>query len=141
MQPCMQAHIMPGLSHHSLLSVGKMCDSGCALTFTANKVTVTHGATTILTGKRGKESGLWRAPLGNTNSAQAAPAHFVKHVYEQKSIQDTIRILTCMLFQPCERHLAQVYSKWSLSNMAICDCGECAYTPFKILCIGQRPHE
>jgi hypothetical protein len=32
-----------------------MCDSGCAVTFTANKVAVTHGATTILTGQHDKE--------------------------------------------------------------------------------------
>jgi hypothetical protein len=26
-----------------------------------------------------------------------------------------------MLFQPCVRHLAQIYSKWSLCNMDILD--------------------
>jgi hypothetical protein len=49
-----QAHILPGLAHHSLLSLGQMCDSGCAVTFTSNKVAVTHGATTIFTGKHDK---------------------------------------------------------------------------------------
>jgi hypothetical protein len=68
-----QANILPGLDQHLLLSVGQMCDSGCAVTFTENKVTVTHGAATILTGQSDKESGIWRVPLGNTNSAQAVP--------------------------------------------------------------------
>jgi hypothetical protein len=45
-----QAHILPGLAQHSLLYAGEICDSGCTVTFTANKVAVTHGATTILTG-------------------------------------------------------------------------------------------
>jgi hypothetical protein len=99
-----QAHILPGLDQHSLLSVVQMCDSGCAVTFTANKVTVTHGSTIILTGQRDKESGLWRAPLGNTNSAQAAPEHSIHNLYAQKSIKDTITF-----FQPCARHWAQVY--------------------------------
>jgi hypothetical protein len=54
-----------------------MCDSGCDVKFTANKLAVTHGATKILTGKHDKESGMWRIPLGNTSSAQAAPEHFV----------------------------------------------------------------
>jgi hypothetical protein len=77
-----------------------MCDSGCALKFTANKVAVTHGATTIFTGQYDKESGLWRVPLWNTNSAQAAPEHFVHNVYEQKSIQDTITYLHECCFIP-----------------------------------------
>jgi hypothetical protein len=71
------------------LSVEKMCDCSCAVTFTANKVAVTNGAATILTGQRDKDSGLWRVPLGNTNSAQAAPENAVQNVYEQTSIQET----------------------------------------------------
>jgi hypothetical protein len=31
-----QYHKLPGLAQHSLLSVGQMCDIGCAITFTAN---------------------------------------------------------------------------------------------------------
>jgi hypothetical protein len=76
-----QAHILHGLAHHPLLYVGKMCDSGCAITFTANKVSVTNGAATILTGQRDKDSGLWRVPLGNTNSAQATPDHAAHNIY------------------------------------------------------------
>jgi hypothetical protein len=50
-----QAHILPGLAQHSLLSVGQICDSGCAVTFTVTKVTVTNnGESTILTGLRDK---------------------------------------------------------------------------------------
>jgi hypothetical protein len=71
-----EAHKLPGLTHHSLLNVGGMCDSGCVVTFTANTVAVTHGATTILTGQRDKESDMWSFPLGNTTSAQAAPGNF-----------------------------------------------------------------
>jgi hypothetical protein len=65
-----QAHILPALAQHSLISMGQMCDSGCPLTFTANKVAVTHGAATILTGQRDKDSGLWRVPLENTTVIQ-----------------------------------------------------------------------
>jgi hypothetical protein len=85
-----QAHILPGLAQHSLLSVGQMCDNGCAIKFTATKVTVTNAASTILTGKGEKESGLWRAPLETSIPLQIAPEHYAQNVYEQKSIQDTI---------------------------------------------------
>jgi hypothetical protein len=50
-----QAHILPGLAQNSLLYVRQMCDSGCAVTFTANKVAVTNGAATIFTGTREKD--------------------------------------------------------------------------------------
>jgi hypothetical protein len=97
-----QAHILPGLAHHSLLSVGQMCDSGCDVTCTSNKVAVTHGATKILNGQRDKESGLWRVPLGNINSAQAAPEHSVHNVYEQKYTHDTITYLHAFCFSPVQ---------------------------------------
>jgi hypothetical protein len=67
------AHILPGLANYSLLSVGQMYDSGCAITFTANKVALTYGAEKILTGQFDKESGLWRVPIENNNSSQDAP--------------------------------------------------------------------
>jgi hypothetical protein len=49
-----QEHILPGLDQHSLLYVGQMCDSGCAVTFAATKVTVTNGESIILTGLQDK---------------------------------------------------------------------------------------
>jgi hypothetical protein len=97
-----QAHILPGLAQRSLISVGRMCDSGCAVTFTATKVAVVNGATTILDGQRDKEAGLWRAPLGNSISTQAAPEHYVHNVYEQKSIKYTITYLHACCFSPVQ---------------------------------------
>jgi hypothetical protein len=54
-----QDHVLPGLDQHCLLSVGKMRDSGCVTTFTANKVAVKNGAATSLTGTGDKDSILW----------------------------------------------------------------------------------
>jgi hypothetical protein len=61
-----QAHILPGLAQHSLIYVVQMYDSGCALTFTSNKVAAKHGAATILTGTRDNDSCLWRVRLGGS---------------------------------------------------------------------------
>jgi hypothetical protein len=79
-----------------------MCDSGCAVTFTATKVAVTNGATTILTGQWDKESGMWRAPLENSITLQDAPGHYAHNVYEQKSIQYTITYLHACCFSPVQ---------------------------------------
>jgi hypothetical protein len=97
-----QAHILPGLAQHSLLSMGQMYDSGCAVTFTATKVTVTNGSTTILTGQRDKESGLWRVPLETNLPLQLGGGHYAHNVYEQKSIQDTITYLHACCFSPVQ---------------------------------------
>jgi hypothetical protein len=97
-----QAHILPGLAQHSLLSAVQMCDSGGAVTFTATKLEVTNGKTTILTGQRDKESGLWRIPLQNSIPLQGAPEHYAQNVYEQKSIQDTIIYLHACCFIPVQ---------------------------------------
>jgi hypothetical protein len=82
--------------------VGQICDSGCAVTLTATKVAVSNGATTILTGQRYKESDLWRAPLENSISLQAAPEHYAKNVYEKKSIQDIITYLHACCYRPVQ---------------------------------------
>jgi hypothetical protein len=37
-----QAHILPGLVHNSLISVGQLCDSECSVTFTQDHVTVSR---------------------------------------------------------------------------------------------------
>jgi hypothetical protein len=97
-----QAHILPGLSQHSLLYVVQMCDSGCAVTFTATKVTVTNGGSKILTGQRDKESGLWRAPLENNLPLQLGREHNAHNVYEHKSIQYTITYLHASCFSPVQ---------------------------------------
>jgi hypothetical protein len=82
--------------------MGKMRDSGCAITFTANKAAITNGAATVLTVQCDKDSGLWRFPLGNTNAAQAAPGKFAHNEYEQNSIQDTITYLHACYFSPVQ---------------------------------------
>jgi hypothetical protein len=88
-----QAHILPGLAQHSLLYVGEMSDSDCAMAFTATKVTVTNGGSKILTGQRDKESGLWRAPLETNLPLQLGDEHYAHNMYEHKSIQDNITYL------------------------------------------------
>jgi hypothetical protein len=77
------AHILPGLSQHSLIFVGQMCDSGCSVTFTASNVTVTNGESTILIGLRDKESSLWRVPLEPATPLNFGHEHSARNVYEK----------------------------------------------------------
>jgi hypothetical protein len=77
-----------------------MCDSGCSVTFTSSKVTVTNGQSTILTGGRDKVSNLWRVPLNPSPPLHGGQKHSDHNVYEQKSIQYTITYLHACCFGP-----------------------------------------
>ena len=42
-------HILPGLTRHSLISIGHLCDAGCTAEFTANTVNVKKYGTSSYT--------------------------------------------------------------------------------------------
>jgi hypothetical protein len=58
-----QAHILPGLVHNSLISVGQLCDNGCSVTFTQDQVTVSKSKRCFMYGSRDQKSRLWRVDL------------------------------------------------------------------------------
>jgi hypothetical protein len=58
-----QAHILPGLVHNSLISVGQLCDNGCSVTFTQDKVTVSKIEKCVMYGSRDPKSRLWKVDL------------------------------------------------------------------------------
>jgi hypothetical protein len=45
---------------------------------------------------------MWRVPLGNSISTQAAPEYYAQNVYEQISIKDTITYLHAYCFSPVQ---------------------------------------
>jgi hypothetical protein len=77
------AHIIPGLASHSLLSVVTMCNASCTLTFTKMGCSIVYCGRTIVCGHKCTCTGLWTVPLqqGHTNTStssatnsQATPA-------------------------------------------------------------------
>jgi hypothetical protein len=58
-----QGHILPGLVHNSLISVGQLCDNGCSVTFTQDQVTVSKKGKHLMYGARDPKSRLWRVNL------------------------------------------------------------------------------
>jgi hypothetical protein len=54
-----RAHILPGLVRNSLISVRQLCDSGCDVTFTQNKVEVDTNGKPVMPGVRDQQSRLW----------------------------------------------------------------------------------
>jgi hypothetical protein len=55
-----KAHVNPGMAHHSLLSVGQLCDEGYIFTFKQDTVTICNSQnSTLLSGPRDLNTGLW----------------------------------------------------------------------------------
>jgi hypothetical protein len=63
------AHVIPGLALHSLLSIVAMCNTGCTVTFTKIGCTIVYCGCTIICGQKCTRTGLWMVPLqqGHTN--------------------------------------------------------------------------
>jgi hypothetical protein len=64
-----EAHILPGLTHSSLISFGKLCDAGCEAKFDNQKVVITKNNINLLRGQRDRCTGLWRIPLTNNEES------------------------------------------------------------------------
>ena len=59
----MAAHIVPGLSHSSLISTRRFCDAGYSVTYNADKCTITKDNITVLEGHRDLTTQLWHLPI------------------------------------------------------------------------------
>jgi hypothetical protein len=64
-----EAHILPGLAHSSLVSIGKLCDAGCEAKFDNQEVVITKNNINLLRGQRDRCTGLWRIPLTNNEES------------------------------------------------------------------------
>jgi hypothetical protein len=92
-----QAHILPGLAHNSLISVGQLCDKGCSVTFTHDQVTVTKNKEFLMRGSRYPKSRLWRVDL-----KQKFEKHEIQcnHAHDKNNQEDLINYLHAACFSP-----------------------------------------
>jgi hypothetical protein len=99
-----KAHLIPGLTHSSLVSIGTLCDAGCKATFDRNTVAVTKDNAIVLTGPRDTRTGLWKFPMTPTptsittlpNTLQCANAlHLL-----QTGIRRMVKYLHAAAFSP-----------------------------------------
>jgi hypothetical protein len=103
-QEARQAHLLPGLTHSSLVSIGKLCDEGCEATFDKNKVVVSKDDTTVLTGTRDTRTGLWRFPMRTlrhpTPPAVPTNQQCANVLQLQTGIRRMIKLLHATAFSP-----------------------------------------
>jgi hypothetical protein len=92
-----QAHTLPGLVQKLLISVGKLCNNGCSVTFTQDQVTVSKNEKCVMYGSRDPKSCLWRVDLKKifeTNPVQC------NHTHDNSNQKDLINYLHAACFSP-----------------------------------------
>eukprot|EP00804_Cyclotella_cryptica_P014650 CCRYP_012669-RA/>CCRYP_012669-RA protein AED:0.66 eAED:0.28 QI:0/0/0/0.66/0/0.33/3/0/1062 len=67
-----EAHIVPGLTHSSLIATKKFCDAGCTVSFDTDACHIFLNGKLVLTGTRDKTTGLWIVPLNPTSPQHTA---------------------------------------------------------------------
>jgi hypothetical protein len=101
-----KAHVFPGMAHHSLLSVGQLCDEGYIVTFRRDTVTICNSDNSeLLSGPRDETTGLWRINLKHTNKHK--PDTIANNVYELRNTGALIHYLHTALFSPTKAAMLQ----------------------------------
>jgi hypothetical protein len=119
-----EAHILPGLTHSSLVSIGKLCDAGCQATFDETKVVITHNNNnnnnTLITGHRDLHTGLWRLPLQLTASPTTSQLYsqLCNNAYQTNNLADLITYLHAAAFSPTPSTWIPAIENWILPVMA-----------------------
>jgi hypothetical protein len=101
-----KAHVFPGMAHHSLLSVGQLCDEGYTVTFKQDTVTICNSESSkLLSGARDVNTGLWRINLKQTN--KHLPDTIANNVYELRNTGSLVHYLHSALFSPTKSAMLQ----------------------------------
>jgi len=104
-------HIVPQLATQPLLSIGQLCDAGCDVAFTADRVTIKHNDKVILQGHRTASTKLWELDIqptthkANAAVGSATPAELVAFAH-------------AALFSPALSTLAEALRRGHLPEFA-----------------------
>jgi hypothetical protein len=99
-QDARNAHIIPGLTHSSLISIGTLCDAGCEATFHKTHVTVKKNNDILMTGPRDPRTGLWKLPMANTTSPIPVVPQCANVLQVNTGIKRMIHYLHAAAFSP-----------------------------------------
>jgi hypothetical protein len=101
-----KANVSPGISNHSLLSVGQLCDEGYIVNFKQASVTICDSENSqILSGPWDLDTGLWRINLKQTSYHKPEPIS--NNLYEVRYTGALIHYLHKALFSPTQSAILQ----------------------------------
>jgi hypothetical protein len=108
-----KAHVFPGMAHHSLLSVGQLCDKGYIVTFQRYTVTICNSENSrLLSGPQDDTPGLWRINLRQTN--KHIPDPIANNLYELRNTGSLVHYLHKALFSPTKAAMLQAVKEGHL---------------------------
>jgi hypothetical protein len=123
------AHIVPGLSHSSLISIKVLCDAGCKITYDGDHCDVAYRNKTIWTGVREPSTGLWVLPLNpdatrKLTTSTTPPRQMANNVYQMTLKEALVRFLHQCLFLPPKQTLIKALDNgqlptWPLTKEAV----------------------
>jgi hypothetical protein len=101
-----KAHVLPGMAHHSLLSVGQLCHEDYIVTFQQDTVTICNSENSkLLSGPQDETTGLCRINLKQTN--KHIPDPIANNVYELRNTGALVHYLHKALFSPMKAAMLQ----------------------------------
>jgi hypothetical protein len=101
-----KAHVLPGMAHHYILSVGKLRDEGYIVTFRRDTVKICNSENSkLLSGPRDDTAGLWRINLKQTNNH--IPDPIANNVYELRNTAALVHYLHKSLFSQTKAAMLQ----------------------------------
>jgi hypothetical protein len=109
-----KAHILPGLLHNSLISVGQLCDNGCNVTFNKDAVSLMNNETCVMLGARDPHSVLWRVDLKNTKLAIQSACY---HAHDTSNQKELINYLHAACFSPVKSTWIAAITEWQFYVM------------------------
>jgi hypothetical protein len=108
-----KAHVFPGMTHHSLLSVVQFCNKGYIVTFKQDTVTICNSKNSkLLSGPRDETTSLWRINLKQTN--KHIPDPIANNVYELRNTGALVQYLHKALFSPTKAAMLQAVKEGHL---------------------------
>jgi hypothetical protein len=110
-----KSHILPRLVQNSFISVGELCDIGCDIIFTRDKVEVTKDGKSVMSGICDQQSRLWRVDLKETSKMKYSPV--CNHAHKTSNLKVN-KLSACYSVQPSEIHLDKGHQEWKLCILA-----------------------
>ena len=118
-----EAHIVPGLSHSSLVATRKFCDVGCKITFDMDECRIYYKGKLVLSGTRDHNSGLWKVPINPTTtsstlkhldlSSSDPKLHSAANLYTLPSKQQQLKYIHQLFFSPPAYTLIKAINNWA----------------------------
>jgi hypothetical protein len=109
----LQAHILPGLVHNSLISMGQLCNNDCSITFTEDQVMVSRNGKNVMHGSRDPKSGLWRVDLKHKIEPEIVQRN---HAHDNNNQKHFMNYLHAACFSPVKSTWIKAIKNGSFSS-------------------------